>query len=177
MTKCGDRCDMLDLGEVNCAACPIGQASGAGRGQFCPFITREVGRGEVLCRAGDAADYVWMVKKGAVGLGLTRADLDRLDTIRLPGTFIGLECVVQETHAATARTVARATLCGATREGFRRWVRGSDERLALVMRAALRDPILTGLGSVPIPIPTTMLPERSCHDHDPVASVPGRRRP
>jgi hypothetical protein len=38
--------------------------------------------------------------------------------------------------------VARTTLCGATREGFRRWVRESDERLALVMRAALHDPIL-----------------------------------
>jgi hypothetical protein len=145
-----DQRDTLDLGEVRCATCPLGQASGAGRGQFCPFITREVGRGEVLCRAGEPAGYVWMVKKGAVGLGLAQGDLDRLDTIRLPGTFIGLECLVQETYLATARTVARSTLCGATREGFRRWVRGSDERLALVLRAALGDPILAGLSALDV---------------------------
>ena len=141
--------ETLDFGEVRCDGCPVGCASGVGRGQFCPFITREVERGDVLCRAGEPADYVWMVKKGAIGLGLLRTDPDRLDTIRLPGTFIGLECLVQETYLVTARVIARATLCGATRDGFLRWVWGSDVRLALVLRAALRDPILACLSELP----------------------------
>ena len=135
--------DSIDLGDVSCDGCPVGRASGVGRGQFCPFIVREVERGEVLCRAGDPADHVWMVKKGAIGLGLVRGDLDRLDTIRLPGTFIGLECLLQETYVATARAIAPARLCSATRDGFQRWARDSNDRLALVLRAVLGDPILS----------------------------------
>lgn len=132
----------LDLGQVACSDCPIGRASGLGRGQFCPFITREYARGELLCTAGAPATHVWMVKRGVVGLGLSSAEPDRLDTLRLPGTYVGLECLLGDRYLATARTVARTTLCSATRDGFRRWARESDERLALVLRAALRDSIL-----------------------------------
>lgn len=141
----------LDLGQVVCGSCPIGRASGLGRGQFCPFITRELERGEIVCTAGEPADHVWLVKRGVVGLGLSRDEPDRLDTLRLPGTFVGLECLLEDRYRATGRTVARTSLCGATREGFRRWARESDERLALIVRAALRDSILTSihLGDAP----------------------------
>ena len=77
-----------------------------------------------------------------IGLGPGPGEPDRLDTLRLPGGFVGLECVLRDTYASTARALARSTLCGATRDGFLRWVRESDDRVRLVMRAALDDPLL-----------------------------------
>src|SRR6185503_7501612 len=100
----------LDVGQVACSDCPVGRASGLGRGQFCPFITREFPRGTVLCTAGEPADHVWLVKRGVVGLGLVRDEPDRLDTLRLPGTFVGLEALMGDRYVATARTVAHTTL-------------------------------------------------------------------
>jgi len=130
------------LGQVDCASCAVGKAAGVGRGQFCPFITRECARDELLCTAGEPIHHVWLVKRGVVGVALSHDDPDGLDTLRLPGTYVGLEALVDDCYLATARTVARTTLCSATRDGFRRWARESDERLALVVRAALRDSIL-----------------------------------
>ena len=40
--------------------------------------------------------------------------------------------------------MSKASLCGATREGFHLWMRQGDERVAAVMRAALDDPLLVG---------------------------------
>jgi CRP-like cAMP-binding protein len=134
----------LDLGEMSCEACPVGCASGRSTVQFCPFIIRHYEHGAELCRAGAPADYIWLVKDGVIGLGAARGQPDHLDALRLPGGFVGLECLLGDTYLATARALSRATLCGATREGFLRWVRSSNERLRLVMRAALDDPLLAG---------------------------------
>jgi CRP-like cAMP-binding protein len=134
----------IDLGELSCDACPVGCASGRSLVQFCPFIIRHYQRGAELCRAGEPADYVWLVKDGMIGLGAAPGEPDRLDALRLPGSFVGLECLLGDSYRSTAKALSRATLCGATREGFLRWVRGSDERLRLMMRAALADPLLTG---------------------------------
>ena len=132
----------IDLGEMSCDACPVGCASGRSAVQFCPFIIRHYERGAELCRAGAPANYVWLVKEGVIGLGAAPGEPDRLDALRLPGGFIGLECLVRDDYVSTARALSRATLCGATREGFLRWARGSDERLRLLVRAALGDPLL-----------------------------------
>ena len=134
----------VDLGEMSCDACPVGCASGRSAVQFCPFIIRHYERGTELCRAGQPAGYVWLVKEGVIGLGSAPGEPERLDGLRLPGGFVGLECLLRDDYLSSARALSRVTLCGATREGFVRWVLGSAERLRLVMRAALDDPLLAG---------------------------------
>jgi CRP-like cAMP-binding protein len=139
-----ERPDTVDLGEVPCEACPVGCASGRSAVQFCPFIIRHYERGAALCSAGDPADYVWLVKDGVIGLGAGPDEPDRLAALRLPGSYIGLECLLEDRYRFNARAMSRATLCGATRDGFLRWVRGSDERLRLVVRTVMGDPLLNG---------------------------------
>ncbi|HYU14920.1 MAG TPA: cyclic nucleotide-binding domain-containing protein [Candidatus Acidoferrum sp.] len=134
------------LEDITCGDCALGRASGADRGQFCPFIIRRYGRGDLLCLAGDPVDYVWFIKEGVVGLSRSR-ELDQLDEVEglcLAGSFVGLECLVGDRYLRTARALSNASLCGATREGFLRWMRVNDERVATIMRAALEDPILVG---------------------------------
>ncbi len=138
------RPDSIDLGEVSCDACPVGRASGRSVVQFCPFIIRHYERGAELCRADQPADYVWLVKDGVIGLGAHSHDRDRLEALRLPGSFIGLECLLRDTYVCSATALSRATLCGATRDGFLRWMRTSDDRVRLVMRALVDDAIAIG---------------------------------
>jgi CRP-like cAMP-binding protein len=139
----------LHLGELSCDTCAVGCASRRSAVQFCPFIIRRYKAGAQLCAAGEAADYVWLVKDGVIGLGGATDDPDRLNALRLPGTFVGLECLLQDSYLSTARALSPATLCGATREGFLRWVRQSDERLRLVMRAVVDDPVVVARGQQP----------------------------
>jgi len=134
--------ETIEVEGVQCSRCAIGRASGAGAGQFCPFIVRQYPRGAFLCNAGEPADYVWLIKEGVVGLGRSPHDVDQVEALRLPGGYIGLECLVQDKYLCTARALTRVTLCGATREGFQRWLRQTDERVGTVVQAALRDPLL-----------------------------------
>jgi CRP-like cAMP-binding protein len=133
------------LQSVSCSDCALGRASGADEGQFCPFIMRSCGRDHLLCRSGDAADYVWFVKQGVIGLSRSRVeedarpDADEVDALRLPGSYVGLECLLADRYLYSARTLSPATLCGATRDGFSAWLRQSDERVAAVMRAVLEE--------------------------------------
>lgn len=137
-----ERPGAIDLGEMSCDACPVGVASGRSTVQFCPFIIRRYERGAELCVAGQPADYVWLVRDGVIGLGREPDEPDRLEALRLPGGFIGLECLLRDTYVCSARALSRSTLCGAPREGFLHWVRGSNERLRLVMRAVVDDVLL-----------------------------------
>lgn len=130
---------------VACHTCRLGQLSGAGQGQFCPFVMRRYEPGDILCLAGDAADRVWYVKSGIVGLSRAR-DMDRngdVESLCLPASFIGLECLVGDRFLRTARAISRAILCSATREGFQRWAEQSDERAAAIDSALLGDPLLS----------------------------------
>ena len=132
---------------IACQECRLGQLSGLGQGQFCPFVMRSYEPGDILCLAGDAADHVWYVKSGIVGLSRAR-DMDRnadVEALCLPSSFIGLECLVGGRFLRTARAISRSILCCATREGFRRWADQSDERAAAI-DAALRDDPLLSLG-------------------------------
>jgi CRP-like cAMP-binding protein len=103
-----------------------------------PFVVRRYERDELLCLAGDPADHVWLVQQGAVGLTRSR-DTDRLEVLRLPGSYVGLECLVGESYLFTARALSQCNLCGATREDFAGWLRENDARIARVMRSVLEE--------------------------------------
>jgi len=109
-----------------------------------PFVVRRYERDELLCLAGDPADHVWLVQQGAVGLTRSRGT-DRLDVLRLPGSYVGLECLVGENYLFTARALSQCNLCGATREAFAGWLRENDARVARVMRTVLEE-LLGGAG-------------------------------
>lgn len=133
------RAGAVAVERIECDNCPLGHAAGVGQGCFCPFITRQYGRDEPLCRAGDPADMIWFVKRGVVGLTMQPGDDVEIDALRLPGSYVGLECLVGDMYTYNARTLTRATLCGAPREGFLRWLRADDQRMAKILRAVLGD--------------------------------------
>ncbi|HKE20197.1 MAG TPA: cyclic nucleotide-binding domain-containing protein [Kofleriaceae bacterium] len=135
------------VASVSCGDCPVGRISGVGRGQFCPFILRARARGEILCLAGDPADYVWHVKSGMVGLSRSRdtTELDDIEAICLPGSFVGLECLFGGPFLRTARVLSPAVLCGATRDGLPDWARQSEERIVAILESLLADPLLADL--------------------------------
>jgi CRP-like cAMP-binding protein len=136
----------IEIENISCDGCEVGRAAGAEEGQFCPFIIRRYTRDQVLCLAGGAADYVWFVKDGVIALSRSRDDADEVQALRLPGSYVGLECLVSGTYVYSARALSPCTLCGATREGFLGWLRQSDERVATVMRAVLEE-LVSGQGS------------------------------
>ena len=135
---------LIRVDPIACGDCAIGRASGAGRGQFCPFITRSYQPGQLLCLAGDPVERVWFVQQGVIGLSRSRAgsQAGQFDALCVPGGIIGLECLFGGHHVRSARALSNARLCGATRDGLHAWLLGSDERAALVMRALLADPVL-----------------------------------
>lgn len=126
-----------DLCAFECARCPVGLASGIDRGHFCPWITRAYAAGDVLGERGAPADYVWFVKDGVVGL--REPDTERIASLRLPGSFVGLECLTGDRRTATAVVLAPSLLCGATRDGFIEWLGASPERVGVVVDAAEHD--------------------------------------
>lgn len=121
----------------------MGRAAGCDRGLFCPLIPREHPAGEVLARAGEPADRVWVVTAGLVGLSRAPAaaadapDVP-IDALRLPGSLVGVEALDQQAYAATARTLAPSRLCSAPLEAFRAWIGDDAERRALVDHARVQ---------------------------------------
>jgi CRP-like cAMP-binding protein len=132
----------IELGRVECCECPLGRASGADQGQFCPFITHHQAGGEFLCRAGDPAGHVWYVAEGVIGLSRPHTEPDDVEWLRLPGSFVGLEALSRGTYLYTARSLSRTTLCRATREGLEEWLRWGESRGRAVAEAAGDDPLL-----------------------------------
>lgn len=135
---------MITAGEfesVTTHDCPLGRTSCADGSQFCPFVVRRYGEGELLCLIDEPAEYVWFVREGIIALDRSRDPRHeiRADALRRPGSFIGLESLVVERYLRSARTVSHATLCGATRQGFNRWLRQSDQRLASVMHSVFEE--------------------------------------
>jgi CRP-like cAMP-binding protein len=121
---------------VACRDCPVGAASGAGRGGFCPFIDRRWPANATIYGEGWPADRVWYVKEGTVVLSRHGADADgpgRVRAVRFAGSFIGLEAMIGETYFDSARAVSAAVLCGITRDGLDTWLGppGNPARTAL----------------------------------------------
>lgn len=110
------------LNTFGCASCEVGRRSGLGRGQFCPFITREVAAGQ---RVGvdQPPDYVWFVRRGIIALEPGH-DGESVELV-LPGGFFGRDGTDLRSRRAHALTAS--LLCGATREGFERWLGSQDE--------------------------------------------------
>ena len=130
--------------QIACGECPIGRASGAGHGLFCPFITRRYEEGAPICRAGEPIEYVWFVKTGVVGVNhSTSADgSDDAESLAMPGSFIGVEYLIGDRRIVAARALTAATLCGASVYGFTQWLESAPERSQLIMDAVLVDPML-----------------------------------
>jgi len=122
--------------EVLCAKCPVGVASSAGSGHFCPFVDRSRQSGELIFLEGEPANHVWFVKQGTIVLlrkgGENNAE-GRVRAVRFPGSFIGLETLVSDRYIDSARATTDAILCGTTRAGVDAWLgtKGSPARTAL----------------------------------------------
>jgi CRP-like cAMP-binding protein len=129
----------IELEIVACAEGELGRSGGAEEGHSYPFVVRRYARDQVLCRAGDDADHVWFVTEGVVGLSRSPDDAGEVHALRLPGSYVGLECLVSGSYVSTARALSHCTVYGATRAGFLGWLRQSDERVATVMRAVLEE--------------------------------------
>ena len=130
--------------ELDCHACEVGRASGAGHGQMCPFIDRQRPAGTRLYAEGDPATYVWFVKAGTVVL--SRGDGDgRARAVRSAGAFVGLEALVTDCYVDSAQASTDVVLCGATRDGMDAWLGapGTPARTALelTLRASCADPV------------------------------------
>lgn len=131
---------------TSCAACPAGRAAGVTSGGRCPFVDRRRRRDELVCLQGEPAATVWMIKRGTVVLSRTAADgTDRPHQLRGPGSFVGLEAVVQGTYADTARATEPSVLCGISRLDLDRWLgpAGSPSRMVLeqTLRATVDEPV------------------------------------
>jgi CRP-like cAMP-binding protein len=130
---------------VSCGDCELDRGSGAHRGRSCPFIVYRCARDQLLCRVGDAADHVWLVRHGAIGLTRSPADesgrgfTGEVDSLRLPGGYVGLECLLLDRYVYSARALSPSTVCRASREAFTAWLRQSHERVAEVMRRVLEE--------------------------------------
>jgi len=125
----------LRIDSLGCGECALGRLSDHGRGGACPFIANKVGADELVAEKGADATHVWWVKDGAVAVGEGEGEGEPVQ-LRLPGSFVGLEALVSRSYRATARSVTATSLCGATREGFERWVGQSPERGDLLVEAA-----------------------------------------
>ena len=87
-----------------------------------------------MASEGGPAHTVWFVKRGTVVLSRTGADgVERARVVHGPGTFVGLEALVQPTYADSVRTAGPAILCGIGRAGLDTWLgpRGTPARMAL----------------------------------------------
>lgn len=125
----GDAPGAQDAPAIECQHCPVGAISGIQQAQFCPFIVREYPREAVLYRAGEAADYIWYIRSGVIQLTGEDGVIER----RQFNSFIGTEAMETGHYRATAEVCEPAVLCGATREGFARWMASHTDSLCVVL--------------------------------------------
>jgi CRP-like cAMP-binding protein len=130
---------------TSCSTCPCGRAAGVAFGGRCPLVDRKRGRDELVCLEGEAIGSVWFVKRGTVLLTRCGPDgVDRPRGVRGPGTFVGLEALVRNTYADSARTTEPAVLCGIPHRELDAWFgpAGTPVRMALelTLLAGVTDP-------------------------------------
>lgn len=100
---------MKDTDPHDCSRCRLAQLAGAGRGSFCPMITRSYRAGEAIYEPGREAHYVWLVRDGRVRIGSEE---------RREGALIGTEALRGQRYQSRAVAEGPTVLCGATRDGF-----------------------------------------------------------
>ncbi len=120
-----------------CTECPIGIASGEGKGQFCPFIPNEAPAGTVMFDENNEAHHVYFVRNGLVELTRHKRRDEHCAHEVGPGKYVGVEAMMPErsVYSHTAITKTDATLCSATTEGVDRWLGppGSPARTSLTI--------------------------------------------
>lgn len=82
--------------------------------KVAPLVRRRVRvlKGDALFRPGDAADAVYAVRVGTIKTCITTASgRNQVVTFHLPGEIIGLESLVQVTHACRATALEDTSLC------------------------------------------------------------------
>ncbi|MBL8627666.1 MAG: cyclic nucleotide-binding domain-containing protein, partial [Myxococcales bacterium] len=130
----------IKSGEItSCSTCPCGQAAGVRFGGRCPLVDRKRRTDETIYLEGDLVSSVWFVKRGTVVLSRAGEDgVEHPHAVRGPGTFVGLEGLVQATYADTARTTEPSVLCGISRAAVDTWFgpRGTPARMALEVTLA-----------------------------------------
>ncbi len=120
---------------ASCVLCPIGVASGVGRGGHCPMVDRRRPSGTCLFVAGEPVDTIWYVKQGAVALSRPSGEKRGEGTphaIRRAGAVLGTEGLVRDTYVDTARTVTEVSLCAAPRSDVIQWLARDGAARALL---------------------------------------------
>ena len=139
-------------GITSCTECPVGRASGTCEGLPCAFVDRMRLPGESLYLEGEAADRVWFIKSGSVGLFREAGERHGEGiawTVRGPGALLGLECLVRKNHVDSARALSRVTVCILSAEEALQWLRRRNE----AARTALE--LVIGAGCYDAPRPTS----------------------
>lgn len=116
--------------------CPVGKASGLGRGGACPLIERSRRAGEFIYLQDEPAGQLWFVKRGTVVLLREATVTDGPGgawAIRRDGAFLGLESLVRRTYLDSAKVVTDARICGGARDVVSRWLAplGTPDRMLL----------------------------------------------
>jgi CRP-like cAMP-binding protein len=94
---------------------------------------RELAAGEVLFRAGDAADGGYIIQEGALRLDLPGADPADQDIVVGPGTLLGELALVTETkRPVTATAIEPSTVMRVSRGLFRKVLEGFPDAARLM---------------------------------------------
>jgi CRP-like cAMP-binding protein len=94
---------------------------------------RELASGEVLFRAGDAADGGYIIQVGALRLDLPGADPADQDIVVGPGTLLGELALVTETkRPVTATAIEPSTVMRVSRGLFRKVLEGFPDAARLM---------------------------------------------
>lgn len=117
----------LPVTPVSCADCALAEYA-TRTSQFCPFIIRHYPAGaELFSPRRPEPDHLWKVMDGVVGL-FFEDQPHRVAELRLPGGVVS--SMAAGGQVVSARVLSPATLCGAPRADYERWVnevRGSAE--------------------------------------------------
>lgn len=128
-------------GGTDCTHCAVGAAAGLGRGGRCPLADRRRAAGTVLYAAGQRADRVWFVKRGAVLLS-REATTDGSNgvawAVRRSGVFVGIEGLTRTYYVDTAQALTDVILCSAEIEHFDAWLGPSGSAARVVLQLVLQ---------------------------------------
>ncbi len=125
---------------TSCGTCPVGAASGIGRGGRCPMVDRRRRAGACLYVAGESVERIWFLKRGTVVLSRPADDRHGeavVWAVRGPGAILGAEGFVRTTYADSARAVDEVVVCGAPRSEMASWLATHPEAARAVLDCVL----------------------------------------